>query len=300
MKRLDFVTLKLFVAVADTRSLTGAAAREHLALAAVSKRISDLESQLLTTLLYRRPRGVELTPAGYALLHHARQMLDGLDHLTADLSEYSIGVRGHVRMHANTSAVIEFLPDDLSDFTRRHPHIRIDMRERLSHEIITAVRDGLTDIGIFAQHVAHEGLETYPYRGDRLVLVTPRDHPLASHSCLAFSDTLDYDYIGLEQESSLHALLHQDSQRLQRPLRTRIQVRSFEGICRMIDRGMGIGILPARAVAAYRQSLALATISLTESWAERELVIGVRDLNALPLIARQVVEHLTDDRSRAI
>ncbi|WP_251976399.1 LysR family transcriptional regulator [Salinicola avicenniae] len=298
MKRLDFVTLKLFVAIADLKSLTRAAEREHLALAAVSKRVSDLESQLSTTLLYRRPRGVELTPAGHALLHHARHMLDSLDHLNADLSEYSIGIRGHVRLHANTSAVIEFLPDDLSDFTWRYPQIRIDMQERLSHEIIAAVRDGLTDIGIFSAHIPAPGLITRHYRHDRLVLVTSRSHPLAQHARLAFADTLDYDFIGLEQDSSLHALLQTDSQRLERPLRMRIQVRSFEGICRMIDRGMGIGILPARAVATYRASLDLATVALSDAWAERELVIGMREFDALPLIARQLVEHLESAAER--
>jgi len=292
MKRLDFVTLKLFVAIADSRSLTRAAEREHLALAAVSKRISDLETQLSTSLLYRRPRGVELTPAGHALLHHARQMLDSLEHLTADLSEYSIGIRGHVRMHANTSAVIEFLPDDLSDFTWRYPQIRIDMQERLSHEIIAAVRDGLTDIGIFSAHIPFDGLQVRPYRRDRLALVTASDHPLANRDRIAFAETLDYDFIGLEQDSSLHSLLHQDSQRLERSLRMRIQVRSFEGICRMIDRGMGIGILPARAVTAYRHSLSLATIPLSDPWAERDLVIGMRDYDSLPLIAREMVDHL--------
>ncbi|WP_110665039.1 LysR substrate-binding domain-containing protein [Salinicola halophilus] len=292
MKRLDFVTLRLFVAVADTCSLTAAASREHLALASVSKRISDLEDQLSTPLLYRRPRGVELTPAGQALLHHARRMLDSLGHLTADLSEYSIGVRGHVRMHANTSAVIEFLPDDLSDFTRRYPQIRIDMRERLSHEIVTAVRDGLTDIGIFASHIAHEGIEAYPYHSDRLALVTSQNHPLARRERLHFAETLDHDFIGLEQDSSLHGLLQADAQRLGRGLRMRIQVRSFEGICRMIDRGMGVGILPVRAVMAYRNSLALKVVALEDAWAERDLVIGTRGYDALPLIAREMVDHL--------
>ncbi|WFF43033.1 LysR family transcriptional regulator [Salinicola endophyticus] len=299
MKRLDFTTLRLFIAIADSHSLTRAAAREHLALAAVSKRISDLETQLSTTLLYRRPRGVELTPAGHALLHHARHMLDSLDHLTADLSEYSVGVRGHVRMHANTSAVIEFLPEDLSDFTWRYPQIRIDMQERLSHEIIAAVREGLTDIGIFSAHIPAAELQTRAYRRDRLALVTASDHPLAGRDSIAFAETLDYDFIGLEQDSSLHSLLQQDAQRLKRALRMRIQVRSFEGICRMIDRGMGVGILPARAVSAYRGSLSLATVPLSDTWAERELVIGMRDYDSLPLIAREMVDHLTTAGERA-
>lgn len=292
MKRLDFVTLRLFVAIADEQSLTRAAEREHLALAAVSKRISDLEGQLGLSLLYRRPRGIELTAAGDAFLHHARQMLKNLSRLDADMSEYSIGIKGHVRLHANTSSVIEFLPDDLCEFMDRFPQVRVDIRERVSHEIVEAVRDGLADIGLYAGHVAADGLDTRAWRRDRLVLVVPGTHPLAGRREVALSQTLENDFIGLEQDTSLQALLEQGSRGLDRPLRMRIQVRSFEGICRMIDRGMGVGILPARAVSAVRQGLSLSTVALSDDWAVRELHLAVRDMTALPVIARQLVEHL--------
>ncbi|WP_110685023.1 LysR family transcriptional regulator [Salinicola aestuarinus] len=292
MKRLDFVTLRLFVAIADELSLTRAAEREHLALAAVSKRISDLEQQLGISLLYRRPRGIELTAAGHAFLHHAHQMLNDLSRLDADMSEYSIGIKGHIRLHANTSSIIEFLPDDLGDFMERFPQIRIDLRERVSHEIIGAVRDGLADIGLYAGHVNAEGLDVRPWRRDRLVLVTPADHPLAARSQVALFDALDNDFIGLEQDTALQALLQRGSRGFDRPLRMRIQVRSFEGICRMIDRGMGVGILPERAVGAVRHGLRLATLPLTDDWAARELYLAVRDVAALPVIARQLVDHL--------
>src|SRR3546814_15401452 len=108
MRRIDFVTLRLFVAIAETRSLTRAAEREHLALAAVSKRVSDLEGQLGVSLLYRQPKGVELTPAGPALLHHARNLLANLHQLDADLSEFSQGVKGTVLIPPNTSRVRHF------------------------------------------------------------------------------------------------------------------------------------------------------------------------------------------------
>ena len=141
--------------MADERErLTAAAEREHLALAAVSKRISDLEALVGTTLLYRRPRGVELTPAGQAFLHHARRIMDNIERLEAELSEYGEGVRGHVRIHSNTSHHLVFLPQDLSTFSCHYPDIKIDLQERVSSEIVAAVRDGLTDIGIFAGHVA--------------------------------------------------------------------------------------------------------------------------------------------------
>jgi len=275
MRRIDFVTLRLFVAIAETRSLTRAAEREHLALAAVSKRVSDLEGQLGVSLLYRQPKGVELTPAGHALLHHARNLLDNLQQLDADLSEFSQGVKGHVRIHANTSAVIEFL------------------EERVSSDTLRALREGLTDIGIFAGHMPAEDLQVFPYREDRLVLVTPREHALAERAQIALRDAAGFDFIGLQQDASLHALLQQSAQQMGTPLRLRIQVRSFEAICRMIHTGMGIGVLPEQVVRNYLPALDVAMVPLTDAWARRELKLGVRNLESLSVTARQMLEHLT-------
>lgn len=293
MRRVDFVTLRLFVAVADERSLTRAADREHLALAAVSKRISDLEGQLGVSLLYRQPKGVELTPAGHALLHHARNLLDGLQQMDADLSEFSQGVKGHVRIHANTSAVIEFLPEDLSAFARLHPEVKIDLEERVSSDTLRALREGLTDIGIFAGHMPAEDLQVFGYREDSLVLVTPREHPLATRQHIALREAAGFDFIGLQQDASLHALLQQAAQQVGTPLRLRIQVRSFEAICRMIHTGMGIGVLPEQVVRNYLPALDVAVVPLTDAWARRALKIGVRNLESLSVTARQMLEHLT-------
>lgn len=293
MRRIDFVTLRLFVAIADERSLTRAAEREHLALAAVSKRVSDLEGQLGVSLLYRQPKGVELTPAGHALLHHARNLLDNLQQLDADLSEFSQGVKGHVRIHANTSAVIEFLPEDLSVFARRHPEVKIDLEERVSSDTLRALREGLTDIGIFAGHMPAEDLQVFSYREDRLVLVTPREHPLAARERIALREAAGFDFIGLQQDASLHALLQQSAQQMGMPLRLRIQVRSFEAICRMIHTGMGVGVLPEQVVRNYLPALDVAIVQLSDPWARRELKIGVRNLDSLSVTARQMLEYLT-------
>ncbi|EWC42682.1 LysR family transcriptional regulator [Pseudomonas stutzeri] len=293
MRRIDFVTLRLFVAIADERSLTRAAEREHLALAAVSKRVSDLEGQLGVSLLYRQPKGVELTPAGHALLHHARNLLDNLQQLDADLSEFSLGVKGHVRIHANTSAVIEFLPEDLSAFTRLHPEVKIDLEERVSSDTLRALREGLTDIGIFAGHMPAADLQVFGYREDRLVLVTPRQHVLAGRDSIALREAAGFDFIGLQQDASLHALLQQSAQQMGTPLRLRIQVRSFEAICRMIHTGMGIGVLPEQVVRNYLPALDVAIVPLTDAWARRELKLGVRNLESLSVTARQMLEHLT-------
>ncbi len=164
MHRFDFVTFKLFIAVADEGRLTAAAEREHMALAAVSKRISALEALLGTTLLYRRPRGVELTPAGQAFLHHARRILDNVERLQAELSEYGEGVRGHVRIYSNTSAIIAFLPKDLSAFSGHYPEVKIDLEERVRSDISTSMNAVLTNIRVGAGYVAAPVLQIVSYR----------------------------------------------------------------------------------------------------------------------------------------
>jgi len=293
MRRIDFITLKLFSTIADELNLTKAAEREHLALAAVSKRITDLEEELGVQLLYRLAKGVALTPGGHALLHHARNILSNLERLDADLSEYSHGVRGHVRIYANTSSIIQFMPEDLSSFLHQHPAIKIDLEEKMSAEIIRAVREGLTDIGIYNGHVPAEGLELFPYRQDCLILIAPTDHPLASRPVVTLQDIAPYDIVSLRQDSSLHWLVCQSAQKLEITLRVRIQVHSFDAICRMIEAGLGVGILPDKAAQSHIRSMRIVGVPIDGSWAQRKINICVRDYNSLSVIARQLVDHLS-------
>src|SRR6476620_1808327 len=177
-RRIDLTSLQLFVAVCELGSIGRAAEREFIAASAVSKRLSDLEATLQTPLLYRHTRGVNLTPAGESLLHHARSVLFSLERMQAELSEYAEGVRGHVRVHANISAIVQFLPEDLAGFAREHPEVKIDLTERLSPDVVRAVRDGDCDLGICHLPGGTDDLATRAYRQDRLVLVVPRRHPL--------------------------------------------------------------------------------------------------------------------------
>ena len=196
-RRLDLTSLQLFVAVCERGSIGKAAEQEFMATSAVSKRLSDLESAVGTTLLYRHARGASPTPAGQSLLHHARSVLFSLDKMQGELSEYADGVRGHVRMHANISAIVQFLPEDLGSFTRLHDQVKIDLEEHLSSEVVRAVQEGAADLGIC--HTGVRGplpdLQTRPYRQDHLVLIVPEAHPLAGEKQLAFADSLDWDHV---------------------------------------------------------------------------------------------------------
>ncbi|GGO76278.1 GntR family transcriptional regulator [Marinobacterium nitratireducens] len=292
MIQIDLVTLQLFIAIHEEGSLSGAAEREHIALAAVSKRISDLESRVGSKLLYRRSRGVEMTPAGDAFRHHALNILNSVKRMFADLSEYGEGIRGHVRIHSNTSAIIAFLPQDLSIFADNYPQVKIDLQERVSSEVIHAVRNGLTDVGIFASHVNADGVELIPYRSDRLVLVVPTDHKLANRNSIALREAADQDFIGLQTDSSLQTLLQEQSELVGSGLRMRIQVKSFDAICRMIHYRMGVGVLPLMTINQELSVLGLKSIPLEDPWADRKLVIGIQQYEKLPLPAKHLVDQL--------
>ncbi|GKT01414.1 LysR family transcriptional regulator [Acidovorax sp. SUPP3434] len=293
-RRIDLTSLQLFVAVCELGSIGRAAEREFIAASAVSKRLSDLETAVDTALLYRHSRGVTLTPAGESLLHHARTVLFGLERMQGELSEYADGVRGHVRMHANISAIVQFLPEDLGAFARAHSQVKIDLQEHLSPDVLQAVREGAADLGLChtGATAEPEGLQSRPYRSDRLVLVVPQGHVLSRHSAIKFEALLDCDIVGLQANSSISLAMHQAAAQAGRPLRQRIQVTGLDAMCRMIDNGLGVGLLPDRAFALMRGVGRLQSVALDEPWSQRELRLVARDFDTLPVTARLLVEHL--------
>jgi len=227
-RRIDLTSLQLFVAVCELGSIGRAAEREFIAASAVSKRLSDLEAAVDTALLYRHSRGVTLTPAGESLLHHARTVLFGLERMQGELSEYAEGVRGHVRMHANISAIVQFLPEDLGAFARAHSQIKIDLQEHLSPDVLHAVREGAADLGLCNVPATAEGeLQSRPYRTDRLVLVVPQGHALQAREAVQFDEVLDWDIVGLHAGSSISLAMRQAAAQAGRPLRQRIQSRAW-------------------------------------------------------------------------
>jgi DNA-binding transcriptional LysR family regulator len=293
-RRIDLTSLQLFVAVCELGSIGRAAEREFIAASAVSKRLSDLEATLETTLLYRHTRGVDLTPAGQSLLHHARSVLFSLEKMQAELSEYADGVRGHVRIHANISAIVQFLPEDLGAFSREHPQVKIDLEEHLSTEVIRAVQEGAADLGICNAGVLPAGhaLEVRPYRRDELVLIVPRGHALAQRQRVPFEDTLDDDHVGLHANSSIYLAMREAAAQSGRTIKLRIHVTGLDAMCRMIHNGLGVGVMPRRAFNLMHGVGDLDCVALADAWATRDISLVARDFSTLPLTARMLVDHL--------
>jgi DNA-binding transcriptional LysR family regulator len=287
----DLFSLALFVRVAETRSITKAAEASHIALAAASRRMSLLEHQYQVQLLQRTARGAELTPAGRAVLHRAREILSQVDQLGSELSEYASGGKGHLRMQASASAISQFLPADLATFSSAAPHVVIALEERFSGEIVQALREGATDVGVIMEGTPMEGLQWCHYRTDQLVAVVPKKHPLRSRTAV-YSSLLDYEFVGLESATALTRLLTDQAAVVRKPLRARIQVHSFAALCKMIEAGLGIGVLPEGAARPFATAMQLRLIRLSDPWATRRMYVCYRDYDALPAIARKLVDHL--------
>lgn len=288
----DLTDLRLFVVTAEEGNLTRAAARQHLSLAAASARIKALEAQAGLPLLYREARGMRLSPPGEAFLHHARGVLRQTEQLRLDLQEYGGGLRGHVRVFANTTAVTDFLPEILPGFLLHNPRVNIDLQEKPNTEIARGVLDGRADIGIVSAQVDTLGLRAIHFSTDRLVLVTSRQHRFAGRHRISFSETLDEDAVAMQQGSTLQTFLMQVTEKLGRPLKLRIQLSSFDAMCRMIGAGVGIGIVPESAARRNQDSMQLALIELLEPWSVRERYILVREHEALPAYAQSLIDAI--------
>ena len=209
-----------------------------------------------------------------------------------ELAQYAEGLKGQVRLMSNTNALTEFLPEPLSDFLATHPQVNIDLEERLSDEIVAAVADGTADIGIVAATVEVAGLETLPFRTDRFVLVVPPKHKLAGAQRIAFADVLDFDFVGLDRASALQRFLAEKAERSGRRLKLRVQLRSFDAVCRLVECNVGIGVVPATTAERHARAMAIHRIELADEWALRNLTICIRRAADLPIYARDLVRHL--------
>jgi DNA-binding transcriptional LysR family regulator len=298
--RVDFVTLRLFCAVAQAGSITKGAQACHLALSAASRRLADFEDASGTQLLERSAQGVSLTPAGHVAMQHAVRLFQGFEQFSSELGDYSRGVRGHVRLWANMSALTEFLPGCLASFLEQYPAIRIEVEEQLSGDIARALVEGLADVGIFAENTPTHGLDVEPFQEDRLVILCSRRHPLAKLRRTDFGECLKHEFVGLNRGSSLLELTSRAAQQYGLPMKLRIQVRSFDAMCQMIDANLGIGVLP---LGVLRSPLPknLKRVELAEPWARRRLLLGVcadrAPSSAAELLRKHLVAYVHDNAS---
>jgi DNA-binding transcriptional LysR family regulator len=289
---IDILTLQLFVTIIEEKSIAKAAEKSNIAASAVSRRISDLEGTLHVELFYRHSKGIDPTPAGFALLEHARIILGNLFQLEMELTGYHHGTRGHIRLFANRSAILETLAHELSAFLVVHPLVRVDLEESISPDTIQAVAENRADLGIFGGILRAPELQVYPYRDDRLVVAVATDHPLATRQSVRFVDLIDYEFVSLEKGSSIDTLCVRAAAELGQQLKVRIRVTGFDAMSRLVEARLGVGIAPLEIMADRMSQGHLVSIPMAEPWAQRSLVLGMRAYASLPQAVRLLVDHL--------
>ncbi|MEA3126456.1 MAG: hypothetical protein QOD67_3475 [Caballeronia sp.] len=290
--RFDLIDLRLFLFILETGSITHGAAQANMSLPSASARLRGMEEALGLPLLERGRRGVESTPAGDTLAHHARLVLGQVARMEGELGEHAEARRTRVRVWANTAAATEFLPRPLAGFLRHHPNVHIDLKERRSTETVKAVLNGSAEIGIISDAVEHGTLQTFPFAIDKLVLIVARDHALCGRRRVALKDVVEEDFIGLSAGSALQEYLGEQALFAGQQFYFRARVRTFENICCMVEQGAGLGIVPATAAKRYRGTPGVHTVELTDPWATRQLLICIGNLEALQRPERALIEAL--------
>ncbi|RDK06830.1 LysR family transcriptional regulator [Cupriavidus lacunae] len=291
----DLTTVQLFIAVADAGSITRGAERLHLAPAAASRRVLELEAQLGVALFERLPHGMALTEAGRALLAHARGITHTVQRMQDDAASFVGGDLGVVRVAAPKSAVIQFLPFDIQRCATDCPGVRIDLQEMNSLEVQQSLRRGTADIGIYEGSLGVIDLPTEPYRNDQLVLVVARGHALARRRKVTPEDVLDCDLIVLSESSAISIVLERLAEEAGRVLRMRMRVGGFDSMAALVAQNLGGGVMPeaiAREVAGGNRFVRL---PIAAPWAQRQFVLCHRPQGALSSAAASVLAVLAQN-----
>jgi len=295
IKHLNLVDLRLIINIAQSRSITRGAHSTNLSTASASKRVKNLETKLGVNLFVRTPSGITLTPAGKAYVHHAGLVQQQLERLSVDLQRYASGTEGHIRFHANSTAITEFLTSILPSFLKDHPETHIDLFERMSVEIPDAILSDVADIGIMAGRPTHDNIEVIPYRTDKLVSIVSPQHPLAQRRAVSFRQLLDYDHVCLPDAAALSGFLHSEAEKIGKSLKVRIQVTNCDSVCRMVEADAGVAVIPASAAQRHIRKSDISVVNLEDSWALRELYIVRRKNRQYSPIIQKLQKILLED-----
>jgi len=274
LSQVDLAALRLFLAVVQTGRISAGALVSNLSIAAASKRISDLEARLGYRLFDRHARGVVATAAGERVAAYAREVVGLTEALENDLGDQTQGIEGSVRLHANSSAIVQFLPTDLSGFLASHPTIRVELSEHTSREVVDALLTDRSDLGIYEGGYDSSGVDSVVYRRDELVLIVPPGHDLARRRAVHFEQVLEHELVALPLDTAIQRQLGRSAAALGRQLRTRIRVHSFDAVCSLVAAGAGLGVVPRGAADMHVRVRRLSRVALADAWAARTLRLG--------------------------
>ncbi len=292
---VDLTDLRLFLHIVDSGSITAGSRAANLSLAAGSERVSGLEQALGTPLLTRGRRGVLPTAAGLTLTQHAREVLQQADELRQDLQSQARGKKQPVSLIGTSASIREYLPDPLGDFLAQQPLVNVSVTEAASDTSVQAVVTGSADIGFVTERSEIEGLEFFPFVMNRFALVVPRAHPLVRQARgREISEALadGCDVVGLPEGIALQDTWQARAAGRGAALNVRVRVPGFDAQLRLIERGVGVALLPQATAQRGARTMAIEVLPLSDAYLVRQLLICVRRLNTLAPHTQRLVAHL--------
>ncbi len=293
-RRIDPYSLRLFMTAAKEGSIARAAAREHIAASALSRRIADLEDAFGVPLFVRSARGIALTDAGQIACLRGARLEQDLQSLVREVQTQAGEMRGTLRLFANSSAVVGLLPERLNTFRDKYPLVEIALQEVISEEVIRACLDERADIGVGVGINVPTGIESWHLANDPLSVVLPPGHELGKRRSVRFADVLPYPLVIIQSGGALDRLLHARAAADNHPIRISVAVGSFDGVCRMVEAGLGIAILPSRVASTHSGSRRYIRRTLEEPWANRELRLYAPRQNPRPRAVEAMIATLLD------
>lgn len=293
--RYELTDLRLFLAIAEAKSLSGGANTVHLTASSASYRLKNLEFAMGVPLFKREARGMELTAEGSFVLKHVRSLLAGVERMHGEVSGFASGLKGSVKLFANSSSLNGFIVPSLSRFLSANPNVNILLEERSSNTIEASIAGQEADIGIFAGQAKSAGVNAVRYAIDELIIAAPLNHPVVESSPVRFPAVLDLDFVCMSRTSSNYVFLRDMAKLAGKTPKVRIHVHTFDAVLSMVEAGVGVSLVPRSIAAAALREKRIAAVAISEPWALRELTLVTQAGVPLSPFVEQVAEYLLDD-----
>jgi DNA-binding transcriptional LysR family regulator len=280
---MDLFQLETFLAVAEERSFSRAAARLHRTQPAVSQVIAKLESELGETLVERAAGS--LTDAGEVLRDYAQKMLNLRKDAAAALVELRSLHTGRLSVAANEYTCLYLLPV-LDAFRRKHPRIKVEVQRALASRIADEVLSHTVELGVLSFKPEDPQVRSLVVYRDELVCIVGPTHPLARAGKASITRLGREPFIAHNVPSPMRQKVITAFERHRTPLQMEVELPSLEAIKRFVERGNGVALVPRLTVENELASGALASVAVPELQMERKLRLVYRRQAALSHAAR--------------
>jgi DNA-binding transcriptional LysR family regulator len=272
---MDLPALRIFLAVAQERSFSRAAAKVHLTQPAVSQAVRRLEQELGEALFDRTSKNGTLTEAGSMLQNYGQRIVRLAEETESAVRELRDLRRGRVLIGANEAAVHTLLPL-IARFRQRHRDITIDVRRVPARQIAVEVQQGSLDFGALSFHPAQEGLLVVPVGTDELVLLVPPSHELAKRRQVQMEEVAKEPVVAHNDPSPARERVLRLFESRHIPLRMVISLPSLDGIKRAVELQLGVALLPRRCAITEIANGRLVAIPVAGVSRKRQVMIVCR------------------------